>query len=318
MVVERRLLARGVVVGVLVALVAGGCSGETSRSALGVESGQAESAASQGASDSVSASPSGSDAFADASAEPDAPAPWPSGSPNAQQSEDSEQQEDSGQALGPQSLWPDGIFACPNKAKTCRPWPERPASEGWVQDALCPDHYSGTVKAGVWNISTVEFVLAVRGIDCHYWSVTGNPSQITGTVLPNAEKDIGGVFRNIKWWPLEVARWRMERRARFQIGVFIRDQDGTLDYRGDLDWDFFNIHGDEINTTNLGTRLSGGEYGYACRRQSLGPDPSRTASKREFYLGDVGLGGKSPVFTIYSDGADLHGVRCRRNNKSSD
>ena len=166
MVIEGRLLARSVVVGVLVALVAAGCSGEVSRSALGVESGQAEGAASQGASDSVSASPSGSDASADASAEPDAPAPSPSESPNAQQSEDSEQQADSGQALGPQSLWPDGMSACPNKSKWCRPWPERPASEGWVQDVVCPDHYSRTVKAGVWNISTVEFVLAVRGLDC--------------------------------------------------------------------------------------------------------------------------------------------------------
>jgi len=266
-----------IAVAVLLALVARGCSNEAARSALASEAGHDEGVPPQSASASSSVGPS------------------------VQLSEESEQPDESGEPVGAVGS---GV-TCPNRAVRCKAWEERPATEGWIYDVECPEKRSNTQRPGVWNLSTVNLVLAVRGIDCQYWSSTGNPGQITGTVLP-----VGGA---IKRWPLEASQ---SIGHRFTIGVFIRKPDGTLDYRGDLQWDSWELFGDQVLTSNTGSNLR--DRRLQCRQHSLGSDPNRWSTRTSFLPLPIDGGTTSPVFTIYSDGVILYGVRCLRTPLGND
>lgn len=318
-----RWAGKSLAVGAIVALSVSGCSGEATRSALGDEAVKTESSSSQEASPSSStesgpssspdARPSSSattgvfDDAEDTSAEDDASAPALSGSSETPSSEES------GQPLGGSGP----AVNCPNRALSCRAWPERPASEGWVEDVLCPDRRSFTRAMELHNLTTVRMVVAIRGIDCDGWAVTGNPGQITGTRL---EPGATGPAR----WLLEPAN--SDGRKDFDIGVFIRNRDGSLDYRGVAkfagSWStltslFESENGELLYQTNTGRVLRPqSEGGYVCVRQSLGADPNEWRTNREFKWGPLNLGKMSSHVSIYSDGATLYAVQCRRGDTS--
>lgn len=308
-----RSVGKGVVVGVLVALIASGCSGEVSRSAQGVDEQQADASATPDArapssatpSGSSSATPSASGASADASdsalasdgavgtsADDAASVPEPGASPEVDSSEGA------GQRVGSTA----GV-TCPSRATQCQAWPERPASEGWVQDVVCPSSYSMTWRIGVRNLSTVPVVLGVRHFDCYDWSVTGNPAQITGTLLSNGQAAP-------TWWLLEPANWA--DYPSFNLGVFLKNPDGTLDFRGTTLFRSGGLAGEVLYATNTGRPLEPyGRYGTRCRRASLGPDPNQWKTRQEFDW-RLDAGEFSPQADIYSDGANLYIVRCYR------
>ncbi len=308
-----RSVGKGVVVGVLVALIASGCSGEVSRSAQGVDEQQADASATPDARTSSSATPSGtssatpsaSGASADASdsalasdgavgtsADDAASVPEPGASPEGDSSEGA------GQRVGAT-----GGVTCPSRAPQCQAWPERPASEGWVQDVVCPSSYSMTWRIGVRNLSTVPVILGVRHFDCYDWSVTGNPAQITGTLLSNGQA-------TPTWWLLEPANWA--DYPSFNLGVFLKNPDGTLDFRGTMLFRSGGLSGEVLYATNTGRPLEPyGLYGTRCRRASLGPDPNQWKTRQEFNW-RLNAGEFSPQADIYSDGANLYIVRCFR------
>lgn len=58
-----------------------------------------------------------------------------------------------------------------------------PNPGGWARDLVCDSRFSASRNIGVQNLSSVPIKLKVRGIDCFDWSNTGNPAQITGSVL---------------------------------------------------------------------------------------------------------------------------------------
>jgi len=298
-------VGKGVVVGALVALIASGCSGEVSRSAQGVDVEQAGASTTPDARSSSSATPSGSGASADASSSALASdgsvgtfADDAASVPEPGDSSDVEFSEGAGQRVGAA-----GTVTCPSRATECQAWPERPASEGWVQDVVCPSRTSLTLRRGVRNLSTVPVVLGVRHFDCYDWSVTGNPSQITGTLLSNGQA-------TPTWWLLEHATW--SNFPAFNLGVFLKNPDGTLDFRGTMLFKQWGLAGEVLYATNTGRPLEPyARYGTRCRRASLGPDPNQWKTAQEFHW-NLKAGEMSPQADIYSDGVNLYIVRCFR------
>ena len=166
-----------------------------------------------------------------------------------------------------------------------------------MKDVVCPNYGSATVTESVRNLTSNVLVLAVKNIDCYDWSNTGNPSQITGRVV-----DAG-----------ETATYRLEQasRARYDLGVFVRDGSGLrrvgklsayrngnghVDHPGSL----LAVPG-RVLTTNTGQSI---HPDADCAQQLLGEDPKRSESTVSF---DPEEG---DVTTIYSDGTNLYGVRC--------
>ena len=308
-----RWAGKSLAVGVIVALSVSGCSGEATRSALGDEAVQAESSTSpeadpsssteSGPSSSPESGPSSSattgvyDDAEDTSAEDDASAPAQS------ESSETPSSEESGQPLGGSGP----AVNCPNRALSCRAWPERPASEGWVVGVLCPDRYSKKQAVRFENLTTVRMVLAVRGMNCDAWSVTGNPGQITGARLePGAARPAS--------WDLEYALYHRGRFA-MELGVFIRNRDGSLKYQGVVAYAPNEIFGDVLDETNTGTVMRpGAEASTQCRRQSLGADPNRWKTAQEFTVETLGPGKTSSLMSFYSDGENLYAVQCRKND----
>jgi hypothetical protein len=167
------------------------------------------------------------------------------------------------------------------------------------------------------NLTTVRMVVAIRGIDCDGWAVTGNPGQVTGTRL---EPGATGPTR----WVLEPAN--SSGGKDFDIGVFIRNRDGSLDYRGAAkfagSWGTFtNLFtsgsGELLYRTNTGRELNPQiQGGYACVRQALGADPNEWKTNREFKWGPLNVGKLGASVSFYSDGAALYAVQCRRGDSS--
>jgi len=138
-----------------------------------------------------------------------------------------------------------------------------------------------TVTESVRNLTANPLTLAVRGIDCWDWSNTGNPAQITGRMLG----------------PGETAKYRLERSRnstfRYDLGVFV-PVDGGLRQGGQVNVWSENVTGEALKGT-----------GGLCRRELLGEDPLRTKTTESVPTFS------DQVTTIYSDGRNLYGVRCK-------
>ena len=179
-------------------------------------------------------------------------------------------------------LWAGPALAveCPSRATACQDWPAVP-DQGWRQGVVCPAYRSYTVTESVRNLTANPLTLAVRGIDCWDWSNTGNPAQITGRVLG----------------PGETAKYRLERSRnstfRYDLGVFV-PVDGGLRQGGQVNVWSENVTGEALKGT-----------GGLCRRELLGEDPLRTKTTESVPTFS------DQVTTIYSDGRNLYGVRCK-------
>ena len=286
-----RWVGKTLVVGVIVALTLSGCSGETTRSALGEDAAQASAPAVPEASTSSSADPSVSGGV-DASTEDDGSAPAPGGSSQSPSSTTS------GQALVGDP--PDrGCVNPPFGASLCGRWMERPASENWLRFVVCPNHYSDTRSREIHNLTTLDLWFAVRELDCNDWSQSGTPAQITGSfVLPG----------QLRSWSLEEI-WPQQKN-RMVLGIFLRNPDNSLSQLGEI-WHSTNSlqwgQRERMFETNTGNRLptKRGEEAF-CYRQLVGKDPNRSKSTQEFawqrpYLYRL---------SFYSDGDDVWAVTC--------